>query len=436
MADADSKIATQPTPLDIDQRLRVRVTEAVIAQGGIRHDAVNAFLRDRLSGTDIDGGALFSEPTIEAAGPYVSCGQTPRDLSNTLLHPRLVDALTYGADGDEYRFTHPAYAHQLEAWRHLAAEERRSVLVSSGTGSGKTECFLVPMLDDLARECETAGRLTGVRALMLYPLNALIASQEERLRRWTAPFNGDIRFALYNGLMQDRRKADRDRDERERPEQVLYRATLRSDPPPILVTNNTMLEYMTIRREDRPIVEASRGQLRWVVIDEAHSYVGSAAAELSLLLRRVMEAFEVDPAQVRFIATSATIGGDSKQEKAELRRYLADLAGVPEQRVAVVFGKRQPAAIGEGVVADQRRRADCPLRRQERPCDARGADDAALRWRAAASSAEGASIHPSDSRCMVLPGLLLSWRQARGLALRCGLVRGFGTLPPLPGSDV
>src|SRR3546814_14280998 len=66
---------------------------------------------------------------------------------------------------------------------------------------------------------------------------------------------------------------------------------------PILVTNQTMLEYMTIRREDRPILDASKGKLRWIVIDEAHSYIGSAAAELLLLLRRVMHAFDVTPDQ-------------------------------------------------------------------------------------------------------------------------------------------
>lgn len=353
MAEADPKIVTQPTPLEIDERLRARVTEAVIAQAGIRHPALNAFLGERLAGTDISAGALFAEPAIEAAGPYVSSGKTPRDLSGTLLHPRVVEALTYGADGDDYRFTHPAYAHQVEAWQHLTAKDVRSVLVSSGTGSGKTECFLVPLLDDLARESDSVGWLTGVRALMLYPLNALIASQEERLRRWTAPFGGDIRFALYNGLMQDRRKLDRDRNEREHPEQVLYRTTLRSDPPPILVTNNTMLEYMTIRREDRPIVEASQGLLRWIIIDEAHSYVGSAAAEVSLLLRRVMETFGVEPGQVRFVATSATIGGEDETAKAELRRYLADLAGVSEDQVAVVFGHREKVAFGgPGLASD------------------------------------------------------------------------------------
>src|SRR3546814_7726806 len=89
------------------------------------------------------------------------------------------------------------------------------------------------------------------------------------------------------------RKSNRDKAEHDVPHQVLYRETLRANPPPILVTNQTMLEYMTIRREDRKILDASRGKLRWIVIDEAHSYIGSAAAELSLLLRRVMNAFDV-----------------------------------------------------------------------------------------------------------------------------------------------
>ncbi|KAB0678451.1 DEAD/DEAH box helicase [Aureimonas leprariae] len=333
------------SPLAIDRRLRERVTEAVIAQGGLRHAELNAFLRERLAGDDVGKGALFAEPALEGAAGFVSSGRTPADLAGSLLHHRLVSALTHGEPGEAYRFDYPVYAHQLEAWEHLLAPDRRSVLVSSGTGSGKTECFLVPMLDDLAREAERSGRLSGVYALMLYPLNALIASQEERLRRWIAPFDGDIRFGLFNGLMLDRRKRDRDRDEAKSPEQVFYRTTLRSDPPPVLVTNNTMLEYMTIRKEDQPIIEASRGKLRWIVIDEAHSYVGSAAAEVSLLLRRVLQAFGVEAKDVRFVATSATIGGRDEAAKSDLQRYLADLAGVPSSQVRVVLGAREDVTL-------------------------------------------------------------------------------------------
>ncbi|MCV5688520.1 hypothetical protein OFN32_30410, partial [Escherichia coli] len=80
-------------------------------------------------------------------------------------------------------------------------------------------------------------------------------------------------------------------------------------PPSIMVTNTTMLEYMLIRRKDAPIIEKSQGMLKYIVLDEAHSYIGSQAAELSLLLRRVMHGFGVTPDQVRFVATSATIGG-------------------------------------------------------------------------------------------------------------------------------
>ncbi|MEG3147613.1 DEAD/DEAH box helicase [Sphingomonas sp. RT2P30] len=345
MADRDPTFPMQPSPFEIDRRLRSRVTEAVIAQGGFRHDALNGFLRERLSGRDITRGALFADPAVEGASGYISSGIKPEALAGNLLHPNLVEALTWGEPGDDYRFDHPAYAHQLEAWRLLTGERRDSVLVSSGTGSGKTECFLVPLLDDLAREAERDGALSGVRAIMLYPLNALIASQQERLRRWTQPFAGRIRFALYNGQMADKRKSARDRAEEEVPEQVLYRTTLRTNPPPILVTNNTMLEYMTIRKEDQPIVDASRGKLRWIIIDEAHSYVGSAAAEISLLLRRVLETFGVEAKDVRFVATSATIGGAGDEARADLQRYLADLAGVAMDRVHVVLGGREKVIL-------------------------------------------------------------------------------------------
>jgi DEAD/DEAH box helicase domain-containing protein len=338
---SSSSAEITPSPLAIDGRLRDRVADAVIAQTGSRNATLNAYLRERLSGRDIERGALFSEPVFEGAASYQSSGQTPQSLANDLLHPDLAAALSAGAPGGDYRFDYPAYAHQLAAWKLLTAEQRNSVLVSSGTGSGKTECFLVPLLNDLAIESERAGRLSGVRALMLYPLNALIASQEERLRQWTRPFQGRIRFGLYNGLMLDKRKSTRDLDEASTPEQVLYRSTLRTDPPPILVTNSTMLEYMTIRRQDRPLVERSRGMLRWIIIDEAHSYVGSAAAEISLLLRRVLQTFEVKSSDVRFVATSATIGGSDEGARRDLQRYLADLAGVDLERVHVVFGERE-----------------------------------------------------------------------------------------------
>jgi len=127
-----------------------------------------------------------------------------------------------------------------------------------------------------------------VRALFLYPLNALIKSQRDRLTAWTEPFGGRIRYCLYNGDTPRQGKSPWTSE-------VPDRKTLRTNPPPILVTNATMLEIYAGAHEDQPILAQSQGTLRWVVIDEAHNYIGSQAAELTLLLRRVLHAFAAAP---------------------------------------------------------------------------------------------------------------------------------------------
>ena len=263
------------------------------------------------------------------------------------LAEELVEAMATEAAENrlkEYRFPldrHP-FTHQLAAWRLLKREDPQSVLITSGTGSGKTEGFLVPILDDLVRERTPSQPLCGVRALLLYPLNALINSQRDRLSAWTRPFEGDIRYCLYKG---DTPESTPRAKNRATPELVRDRTTLRRDPPPILVTNATMLEYMLVRALDKPIVDQSHGLLRWVVLDEAHTYLGSRSAEIALLLRRVLHAFGVEPSQVRYVATSATIGDGSKGSDEMLRRFLADLGGVSERRVHVVRGEQSPPRL-------------------------------------------------------------------------------------------
>lgn len=133
-------------------------------------------------------------------------------------------------------------------------------------------------------------------------------------------------------------------------EEVLSRKSLREEPPPILVTNATMLEYMLVGAIDAPILHASRHKLGWIVLDEAHTYVGSQAAELALLLRRVMQAFDVDPVHIRFVATSATISkewGDSTF--GELRTFLADVAGIQPERVHVIEGRRRLPELSQAM---------------------------------------------------------------------------------------
>ena len=322
--------------------LNTRAARAVVSQIGMNSDALRQHLQAIFEQEPGGRGSFLADPVFEATFPWKLAGATMNDLSGTLLHPDLVDAMDQPSKKlDEFRFPRMRfpYHHQLEAWKILKQEPARSVVVTSGTGSGKTECFLVPILDDLVRERATDGLLIGVRALFLYPLNALINSQRDRLRAWASPFRGDLRFCLYNGEMS---QTVRDRIQRQNPEEVLSRQLLRVNPPPILVTNATMLEYMLVRNDDKPIRQMSQGLLRWIVIDEAHSYVGSQAAELALLLRRVVHAFGVDSQQVRFVATSATIGGLDKdaQSKERLGEFLADIAGIRPDQVSVVEGQR------------------------------------------------------------------------------------------------
>ncbi|MGL4964042.1 MAG: DEAD/DEAH box helicase [Inquilinus sp.] len=336
------------TPFEVLSEVKQRSAEAVIAQSGLAHEGLRRHLRALLGGDDPAIGAMLQQPVLEGAHPFVTADITMAALAGSLLHPDFVAALEGLPAGHDYRFsrTRKPFLHQVEAWRLLQEPEPQSVLVTSGTGSGKTECFLFPILSDLVAQAqEQREPLEGVQAIMLYPLNALIESQRERLSAWTQPFGGSVRYCLYNG---DLPRAARESERRRTPEEVIDRERLRATPPPLLVTNITMLEYMLVRAEDRPIINASQGKLKWIVLDEAHSLVGAAAAEIALLLRRVLLAFSVKPEEVRFVATSATIGS-GENVRQQLQRFLADVAGIPDDRVHVIEGRRRMPRRPEGL---------------------------------------------------------------------------------------
>jgi len=333
--------------------MATRAARATVSRLGFSNPALRRYLSQLFAASPGEPGCFVGEPVFEATFGWETADVSMESLAPSLLVPTLINALDKpaGEAGANYRFPRDGspYKHQLAAWQLLGQAEPQSVIVTSGTGSGKTECFMVPILNQLAREvCTKPGSLEGVRALFLYPLNALIQSQQERLHAWTGPFGGDIRFCLYNGNTPNR--AEPKHKVNAQPNQVLDRETLRASPPPILVTNATMLEYMLVRSQDAPILEKSRGKLEWVVLDEAHSYIGSQAAELALLLRRVLHGFGVRSGDVRFVATSATIGDPRGEAGTKLRDFLAGLAGVSHDRVHVVSGQRAVPTLPNGDV--------------------------------------------------------------------------------------
>ncbi|CAM3140564.1 DEAD/DEAH box helicase [Vibrio neptunius] len=319
----------------VDQ-LTKRAARATLGQFGLRSKPLREFLWQSFSQSPGKEGAFLADPVFEATFGWKLHPKSMQELSGVLLNSSIVNAMANPPKElkEDYLFdsSWPPYSHQYEAWSHLLAPAPKSVIVSSGTGSGKTECFLIPILNDIV---ERNSKPDGVEALFLYPLNALINSQRERLTAWTHQLGDQVKFCLFNG---DTAESVSAAERAKHPNEQLSRKELRESPAQILVTNSTMLEYMLVRQKDANILNRSNGKLRWIVLDEAHTYIGSQAAELSLLLRRVMHGFGVTPDQVRFVATSATIGG--KDSDADLKAFLADVAGVDITQVHLVKGER------------------------------------------------------------------------------------------------
>lgn len=330
----------EPNFQNIINRINQRSSEATLSLLGITQPELRQHLNDIYNQPASSSKSFLADPVFELLFGWQQEHTTMSELAGNLLEPSLVKAMDSPSKQyrDEYSFKkdwHP-YRHQVKVWQKLCQDEVNSVVVTSGTGSGKTECFVVPVLNELISEFNaTRQPLIGTRALFIYPLNALINSQRDRLRAWTGAFGSNLRFCLYNGNTKETVKTV---IQEETPNEILSRNLLRQEPSPILVTNATMLEFMLVRQVDSPILNKSKGKLRWIVLDEAHTYIGSKAAELALLLRRVMHAFGVEAQEVRFIATSATIGDERGDEK--LRSYLASIAGINEEKVAVIGGKR------------------------------------------------------------------------------------------------
>ncbi|MCT1463183.1 DEAD/DEAH box helicase [Corynebacterium sanguinis] len=213
------------------------------------------------------------------------------------------------------------YRHQAEAFKRLSTlgpdgpRRPEPTLVVTGTGSGKTESFLFPVLDHCMRN--PGG---GIKALILYPMNALASDQEQRLARLLSdnPELGGITAGLYTGEVPAG-----GRSKVSEKGLITSREVMRDTPPDILLTNYKMLDQLLLREADRPLWEKSAQTLQYLVLDEFHSYDAAQGTDVAMLLRRLglmlrahqSEGFLSEEEQVRPlgrvtpVATSATLGG-------------------------------------------------------------------------------------------------------------------------------
>lgn len=249
--------------------------------------------------------AFVAGPYLDAHDHFAS-GKTTRELVEEGVLPRYF--LRYGFHHDR-----PLYNHQEKSL--LEALKGNNLVVSTGTGSGKTESFLMPILAHLAKEKEEGTLGSGVRALLIYPMNALANDQVERLRELLAD-TPEVTFGCYTGQTKQRQSQalaeyTKLNGARPRKNELISRDEMKENPPHILITNYAMLEYLMVRPGDN--VFFMDDTWRFIVLDEAHVYRGSTGIEVSMLLRRLKATLQGCPLQ--YFLTSATLGDESEDEK-------------------------------------------------------------------------------------------------------------------------
>ncbi|SEA20615.1 DEAD/DEAH box helicase [Microbulbifer marinus] len=236
----------------------------------------------------------------------------------------------------------PPYAHQEQAWQRLASNGSASnTLVATGTGSGKTECFLYPVLDHCKR-----NRGPGIKAIVIYPMNALATDQAKRFAKviHSQPGLKGTRVGLFVGGGEH--SAQKEMSEEG---VIACKETLRQSPPDILLTNYKMLDYLLMRPKDQALwAHNGPSTLRYLVVDELHTFDGAQGTDLALLIRRLRARFNIAQKQLINVGTSATLG--SPEQATGLLRYAEDVFSSPFTGNAVVAEQRQTEAEFIGVL--------------------------------------------------------------------------------------
>ena len=213
------------------------------------------------------------------------------------------------------------YEHQRKAFERLSYPAPKSTIVATGTGSGKTECFLLPMLDAVLQM--NAAKIPGIKAIVIYPMNALASDQSKRFANWCesiASAGGPkLTVGLYVGSPGVRSKVMKGET------CITDRETLQKNPPDILLTNYKMLDFLLLRREDRALWQGTTANsLRYLVVDELHTFDGAQGTDLACLIRRLRDFLGLGE-DLACIGTSATLGGGDGLSA--LQQYAADVFG-------------------------------------------------------------------------------------------------------------
>ncbi len=312
---------------------RQRLVDLAVSENYLRSKDVSSAAAEIWAGPG-EGGGLVSELWVQGAFPNKKSADTLQSLANEGLFPselmRYLDA--HGKfPADRMLFTHQAAAARAVTGRR-DSEQRPSVVITAGTGAGKTEAFLLPVLGGLWNSRRQPNE-EGMRCLILYPMNALVTDQVSRLYELLKDQN---EISLFHFTSETPEKDSQAKPhERWAACRPWSRDSARAKVPDIVITNYSMLEYMLCRPQDAPFFGSA---LRYIVLDEAHLYTGTLAAEITLLLRRVRDRCGVSSEKIGHIATSATLGGSDE----DLRQFTSTMFSVPVNLVEPIHGEPSP----------------------------------------------------------------------------------------------
>ena len=241
---------------------------------------------------ELNDGHLWTPPLLQLTPEYQKGRTTSELIAAGILHP---DCSQYFRT-DKGQPIHFRY-HQEQAFE--IAHRQENYVVTTGTGSGKSLTYIVPIFDDLIRNPDQ----TGVRASLVYPMNALINSQEEELRKFLKNVpDTHIRVEKYTGQ-----------------ESQTKRIAIQNDPPQILLTNYVMLELMLSRTHEAKFVKSPN--LRFLVLDELHTYRGRQGADVAMLIRKLKQRCGQ---KLIYIGTSATMS--TQGDRHDIRKTISDVA--------------------------------------------------------------------------------------------------------------
>lgn len=259
-----------------------------------RDERIKAFVEGQF-----EEGVQWPDPWVGLNPSFASGGSVPDLVDEGLLHPEAA-RIFRRKSGPQDAGSDPIVLHRHQRRAVEIARTGASYVLTTGTGSGKSLAYIVPVVDGVLRENAARGsRRAGVKAIVVYPMNALANSQVEELRKFLQfgyPEGGEpVTFARYTGQESP--------DERRR---------ILADPPDILLTNYVMLDLVLTRPDERnQLVRAAQG-LRFLALDELHTYRGRQGADVAMLIRRLRDECQADDLQV--IGTSATMSSEGTLE--------------------------------------------------------------------------------------------------------------------------